>query len=177
MWHVHWDLQNDSNTDTRPGAQALARQTQRGVWWPTITVWPEATCLAAAAMSAERCFAVLPYRNSICLTSLLSQGVCDLCWVHAQKIRFGQRIKRDRFLEVSFLCACLLSCDSKGVTGFCLACHYPTQIPTTYRMIGKSWPSFLSLLLGFLQLFLGLDCNHNKSSDFKRVFLVGCFFT
>lgn len=60
------------------------------------------------------------------------------------------------------------------VNGFCLVCHYSTQIPTTYRMICKSWPSFLSLLLGFIRLFLGLDWNHNKSSDFERGFwLVG----
>ena len=34
-----------------------------GAWWPTITVWPEATC-----------FAALPCRSSISRTSFLSQG-------------------------------------------------------------------------------------------------------
>lgn len=85
-------------------------------------------------------------------------------------------IKQDPFLELSFPCTCLLSCDSKGVAGFCLACRYPTQIPTTYRVVCKSWPAFLSLLLCFVRLLLGLDWNHDKPSDFKRVFsLVVCF--
>lgn len=34
MWHIHRDRQSDTNTDTCPGARALAGQTQRQVWWP-----------------------------------------------------------------------------------------------------------------------------------------------
>lgn len=83
MWHIHWDQQNDSNADSCPGTQALARQAQHEAWWPTITVWPEATCLAAAAISARCCFCSpavwelhLSYQPLItkCLWSLL--GAC-----------------------------------------------------------------------------------------------------
>lgn len=67
----------------------------------------------------------------------------------------------------------LLSQLQEGVNGFCLACH-STQIPTTRRMICKSWPSFVFLFLGFIRLFLGVDWNHNKTLDFKKIFrLVG----
>lgn len=161
MWHIHWDQQNYTNTNACPGAQALARQTQHEVWWPIIVAWPEATWLASAAISAERCFATLLCRNSISLTSLLSQAVCDLCWVHAQKICLVQRVKQDLCLEVSLLYTYFLSCKRELMVSVLYVILHKYPPPTEwYVKVGLHLYFYFLVSYGCSLVWTGITINH-----------------
>lgn len=51
---------------------------------------------------------------------LPAQQSLDPCKMCVQKIYLVWRVKQNLFVQLSFLCAYLLSCNSKGVNGFCL---------------------------------------------------------
>lgn len=108
---------------------------------------------------------------------LLPQQSLDPCKVCVQKICLVWRVEQDLFVQLRFLCACLLSCNSKGINGFCLHVILHTYPPPAEQSV-KAVPHFYLYVFvscNFSVAWSGIARNHQISEGLFFVWLG--FFT
>lgn len=109
-------------------------------------------------------------QGTLAWQQLPPQQSLDPYKVCVQKICPVWRVEQDLFVQLSFLCACLLSCNSKEVNGFCLHVILHAYPPPAEQSV-KAVPHFY-LYFFFSCNFLWPGLESQEIIRFQKDFFV-----